>query len=63
MFIYLFMSFFFFLMNVYILGDERAFGGSTEKQIYYIFPNSSPVHDQYEILPGGFSAENKDDHM
>lgn len=50
-------------MNVYILGDERAFGGSTEKQIYYIFPNSSPVHDQYEILPGGFSAENKDDHM
>lgn len=50
-------------MNIYILGDERAFGGSTDKQICCICPNSSPVHNQYEVLPGGFSAENKDGYM
>lgn len=50
-------------MNIYILGDERAFEGNPDKQTYYICPNSSPVHNQYEVLPGGFSAENKDDYM
>lgn len=42
---------------------KEVFGGSTDKQIYYICPNSSPVHNQYEVLLGGFSAEKKDDNM